>query len=273
MTRKERVISNLSQYPDVRKFLGNAVRKRLEIEGYTRGMLTAHLMDEPSEPDLTRLERVLQLGEKQCTDFKQIFKERELPNKDLAIDAEIINILAEVKAFEVLYGHHFEDIKKIRPAQEKTVDFTAAQKGQNFAVEVMRLSQSKKKSKKKEPAYLVNIENAKFTVKLIDGQDNIPIFKNIIRYAVQKKSTQITDFCQRQQGQWEGILFLSIGRDYFIANKYAAHYLFELAPRSTLEALKSEFDPLMQNTQNRYLKHIIITTGKYNDKVIIYPNL
>jgi len=271
MTRKERIISNLSQYEYTRKFLGNAIRKRLEIRGYTRGMLTAHLLDgEPSKTDLTRLEYVLQLGEKYCTDFKHIFKERKVPNKDLAIDGEIINTLAEVKAFEVLYSNHFEDVKKIKPTQGKAVDFTATQKGQNYAVEVMRFGLTQ--SKKKEPRYLINIENSKFIVQLINGQDNVPIFRNIIRYAIQKKFPQIKDFCQKQQGQWKGILLLSIGRDYFIANKYANNP-FNLTPSSTLYALKSEWDSIIQNTQYEYLKHVVITIGKDLDKVIMYPVL
>src|SRR3989338_5928072 len=116
MTRKERVISNLSRYPNIRKLLGNAVRKRLEIKGYTRGILTAHLLDGEPSKDLERLEQVLQLGEKHCTDFKGIFKEMNLPNKDLAIDGEIINILAEVKAFEVFLNNDFEDIKRLKPS-------------------------------------------------------------------------------------------------------------------------------------------------------------
>ncbi len=271
MTRKERIISNLSQYEYTRKFLGNAIRKRLEIRGYTRGMLTAHLLDgEPSKTDLVRLEHALQLGEKHCTDFKHIFKERKLPNKDLAIDGEIINTLAEVKAFQVLYSNHFEDIKKIKPTQGKTVDFSATQKGQNYAVEVMRFGLTQ--SKKKEPRYLINIGNSKFIVQLINGQDNIPIFRNIIRYAIQKKSPQVKDFCQRQQGQWKGILLLSIGRDYFIANKYANNP-FNLTPSSTLDALKSEWDSIIQNTQYEYLRHVVITIGKDLDKVIMHPAL
>ncbi len=271
MTRKERIKSNLSQYKHISKFLGNAIRKRMEIRGYTRGMLTAHLLNgESSRKDLERLEHALQIGEKHCADFKHIFKERKLPNKDLAIDGEIINILSEVKAFEVLYSNHFKDVKKIKPIQEKTVDFTASQKGQNYAVEVMRLGLTQ--SKKKEPRYMVNIENSKFAVKIINGQDNIPVFRNIIRYAIQHKFPQIKDFCQRQQKQWNGILLLSIGRDYFITNKYATNP-FNLTPNPTFQALKSEWDSIIQNTQYDYLKHIIITIGKDSDKIIIHPPL
>lgn len=234
-------------------------------------MLTAHLLDgEGSKADLERLERVLQLGEKHCADFKHIFKERKLPNKDLIIDGEIINTLAEVKAFEVLYSNHFKDIKKIKPTQRKTVDFTATRKGQNYAVEVMRFGLTQ--SEKKEPHYMINVENSWFAVKVINGQDNITVFGNIVSYAIQNKFHQIKGFCQRQQGQWKGILFLSIGRDYFVANKYA-HIPFDLAPKSTLEALKSEYDSLMQNNKCEYLKYVIITVGKDINKVIINPNM
>jgi len=271
MTRKDKILSNLKEYEYIKKYLGKAIRDRLEIRGYTRGILTAHLYDgESSKVDLTRLERILQLGEKYCNNFGYIFKERQLPNKDIAIDGEIINTLAEVKAFEVLYSNHFEDLKKIKPTQEKTVDFTAIREDQNYAVEVMRFGLTQ--SQKKEPKYLVNIESSKFTIQLINGQDNIPIFRNIIRYAIQKKFPQIKGFCERQQGQWQGILLLSIGRDYFIVNKYANNP-FNLTPRSTLYALKSEYDSIIQNTQYEHLKHVVITIGKDLNKAIVHPPL
>lgn len=271
MVREDRIINNLSKYQFIKKFLGNAIKQRLEIEGYTLGILTAQLLNgEQSESDLKRLDYVLKLGGEHCIDFKYIFRERNLPNKDRAIDGEIINMLAEIKSFEVLYDLGFEDITKVKRGQEKIVDFTATKNGKNHAVEVTRLGLTQ--SEKKEPKYLVNMENTYFSIKMISGQDNIPIFRNIIRYAIQNKYPKIKAFCQRRDGEWNGILLISIGRDYFIANRYAQNP-FNMTPKPTLGALELEWDSLKQELEYNYLKHVIITIGKGLDKVIIHPAL
>ena len=280
MTRKERVISNLSQYPHIGKFLGNAIRKRLEIRGYTRGILTAHLLDdELSKKDLERLEQVLQLGEKHCIDFRRIFREMNLPNKDLAIDGEIINTLAEVKAFEFLYSNQFEMVKKIRRTQKRTVDFFAVKKGMNYAVEVTRLGLAQ--TDRKKPVYLVkdkipphNIPGIRELVGeffLISGKDNISRIIEAIRDTINKKLPQMKDFCQIQGDNWNGILIISTGRDYFVVNKYTKTE-FEMHPNAVEEALKKVWGLLIEERGDfNYLHHVVITIGKDLGKEIIYP--
>jgi hypothetical protein len=60
-----------------------------------------------------------------------------LPNQDRGIDSEIINILAEVKAFECLHKNGFRDITKMKRKKDaKTVDFTAKRNNQHYAIEV-----------------------------------------------------------------------------------------------------------------------------------------
>lgn len=271
MRREDKILLNLPKYDFIKEYLQKIVNQRLLVRGYTFGVLTAQLLDgEDSQLDLKRLDNALRLGKEYCTDFKNIFKERALPFKDRLIDKEIINILAEIKAFEVMYNHSFSNITKVKRTQEKTVDFTAIRNEYNYAIEVIRLGLTQSKSK--EPEYLMDVGNRHFSLKMIGGADSIPIFRNIIRSALVSKYPQIEEFCQRKGNEWKGILFISTGRDYFIANRYAQN-LFNLTPKATSTALMLEWDSLKNNSGYDYLKHIIITMGKDSDEVIVYPEL
>lgn len=283
MTLKERVMNNLAEYKYINKYLGNTIKERLETRGYTRGMLTARLLyNEPSETDLVKLEHILQLGETHCADFKHIFEERKLPNKDIAIDGEIINTLAEVKAFEFLYEQDFSDITKIKRKKDtKTVDFTAKRNGQNYAVEVTRLGLAQ--TDRKKPKYMVQdrlphhnilgIRQLEGEFFLISGKENIPRIGESIFDTIGNKYTQIREFCQAQSNHCKGILIISTGRDYFVMNKYARTE-FEITPKAVEEALKKVWNLLIEEQGNlKYLHNVVITIGKDLKKAIIYPEL
>ncbi|MDO8716073.1 MAG: hypothetical protein Q7J73_04625 [Dehalococcoidales bacterium] len=291
MTRKERIISNLSQYPNVRKFLGNAIRKRVEIKGYTRGMLTAHLSDGECG-DMERLEKVLHLGEAHCTDFKTIFMEMNLPRKDLAIDGEIINTLAEVKAFEVLYKRDFSDIKRIRPGKNKTVDFTATRNGQSYTIEVTRIGIPVSPKKQSEPLQSTNLtDNAGNLLaairmytpdtkkKLITNNDtknqkemsNDEIWFYSFESAVKTKYKQLERYISNSNENKRGIVFLSVGRDYFVMGKYTREDMFL---RSTLQCICQRlFCELKEKESSSYLHHLIINLGKQDKELYIFPDL
>jgi len=287
MTLKESIISNLSQYEYINKLLGNAIRKRLAIRGYTRGMLTANLLDGGiSKKDLESLEYVLQLGEKHCADFKYIFKERKLPNKDLAIDGEITNILAEVRAFEFLWQRGFRDICKIRRKPDtKIVDFTARKDNQNYAVEVTRLGLAQ--ADRKKPRHIIEDDLIRYTVSednkligelvgkwfLTSGKENTPRIMEAIRDAIHNEYPQIKDFSKIQGSDWRGMLFISTGRDYFVMNKYARAE-FEMHRNAVEEALKRVWDLFQEEREDfRYLHHTVIMIGKDLGKTIMYPEL
>ncbi len=274
MTHDAEIIkSNLGKYPFIKKFLGNIIKQRLGIECCEYGMLTGQLLDgEPSKPDLERLENVLQLGQAHCTDFKLIFQERELPNKDRAIDREIINILAEVKAFEFLHGHGFRNITKIkRKPSIKTADFTAVRNNQYHAIEVTCLGLAK--SDRKKPKY--NKLSRPPLLVMIDSKEP----KNRSRIAedvydkIVDKYPQIKEFCQGQTDTWEGMLIISNGRDYFVAGRHE-NRLYELQPHTIATVLKQEWELLKEGQEDyEYLHHIVITMGKGLEKAIIYPEL
>lgn len=256
----EIIKSNLEEYPFIKRFLGDIIDQRLAIEDYEYGMLTACLLDEPSKPDLQRLESVLQLGEKHCADFKTIFHERTLP-KNKGIDGEIINLLAEIKAFEYLHHNGFKEITKVKRRQDvKTVDFIATRNGENYAVEVTRLGLAS--SERKKHKYLLKKKYMGAEITMVSGQNNIEPIRNQIRDAVENEYPQIKAFCKSRGGTWKGILVISIGRDYFIANKYVSTLMY-LTPKSAKEAAKQEWESLKERPGDyKFLNHVVITMGK-----------
>jgi hypothetical protein len=250
-------------------------------------MLTAHLL-EPTEwtkSDLDRLEEGLQLGKAHCTDFQLIFQERELP-KDATIDGEIINILAEVKAFEFLHKHGFRDIIKLRREQDaKTVDFTAKRNKQIYAVEVTRLGLAQ--ADRKKPRHMVEDNLIRHTISgenklvsecvgkwfLTSGKENIPRIIETIRDAINSKYPQIKEFCQIQGGDWNGMLIISTGRDYFIMNKYAKTE-FEMTQNAVEKALREVWNlRRYEQGEHKYLHHVVVTMTKDLSQAIIYPRL
>ncbi len=281
---KQKMMSNLNQYKYIDKFLGDIIRKRMTIKGFTRGMLTAHLLDsnESTKSDLDKLEHILQIGNSCCEGFNFIFEESKLSNKDVAIDGEIINILAEVKAFEILSHNGFKKIKKIKRSKiTKTVDFTAKINGQNYAVEVTRLGIAQ--ANRKKPVYLIKdkihphnmpgIRELEGEFFITSGKDNIPRTEETIRDAINNKFSQLKGFCKTQDGNWKGIIVISTGRDYFVMNKYA-NTEFEMHPNSVREALKNVWNLLNKEHGNfKYLQHIVITIDKDLSRTIIYPDI
>ena len=268
----ELIKSNLQNYPLIKCYLEDIINQRLKIECYEYGMLTAQLLDgEPSEPDLTRLEDVLKVGEAYCIDFKSIFDERNLPNKDKDIDSEIINMLAEVKAFEFLHRQGFRDIARVkRKKGTKTVDFTAKRNRQNYAVEVTRLGLAS--SKRKQPELDKLSKPPRLTIIFSNEPQNIKRVAEDISDEVIDKYPQVREFCQRQAGVWKGILVISNGRDYFVASRYE-NKLYELEPSTVRRILEQEWKLLKEGQEYECLHHILITMGKNLEKATIYPEL
>ncbi len=282
----EIIKSSLDKYPLIKKYFGKIIEQRLAINDYEYGMLTAQLLDEHSKLDLERLEDALELGEKnQCTNFEAIFHERALP-EDKSIDGEIINLLAEVRAFEFLHWQGFRDIAKIKRKQgARTVDFTAKRNNDNYAAEVVRLGLAQ--ADRKKPKHMVEDNLIRHTIsgedKLVgevvgnwfisSGEQNIPRIIETIRDTITNKYPQIKNFCQTQGGDWKGMLIISTGCDYFVMNKYAKTE-FEVTPKAVEEAVRKLWNLLDKDQVDRkYLYHLVIATGKDLDKTIIHPSL
>jgi len=274
MTEESKIIwSNLEKYSYMKIFLGNIINQRLAITDCEHGMLTACLLDEPSKPDLERLDHALQLGKSLCTNFKMIFGIGRLPQNPEQADGRIIDMLAEVKAFEFLYNWEFKDITYLRQkADTRTVDFTARINGDNYAIEVTRLGLPQSDTKK--PVYLAKGSSPNQGILewfLISGSDNVPKFKKTIAAAIENEYRQVEEFCLKQSGVWKGIVIISVGRDYFVT-KYARRDL-DMFPNRIRETVKDVWNMLKENQKSsyQYLHHVAVILGKTLDKVLIHP--
>ena len=223
------VKSNLKKYPSISKYFGRIIKQRLRIECFTYGVLTAHLL-EPTEytnVDLQRLEAILQVGEKYCKDFSRIFSGKHLSDDSVIADGQIIDVLAEVKGFELLHNQGFSEIYNVKRSSFKTVDFIAKRNEKKYAIEVTRLGLSQ--SEKKQPQFTNKISSLKYDkcedatgweLSIITAGNNVDRLKIEIEDAINKKHEQIQQFCESQKGAWNVILLISSGRDYFIMKKY-----------------------------------------------------
>lgn len=273
----EIIESNLEEYPFIKKFLGKIIKKRVEIECFTHGMLTANLLDRCCKPDLEGLECVLKLGESYCRDFKRIFQGRGLSKQSQIADGQIVDMLAEVKAFEFLYNQGFKNISSIRrTATTKTVDFTSQKGKENYAIEVTRLGLAQSTEKQPVQAYKVDTLTYE-TCGDADGYRstckteglNVPRLAREISDAINNKYVQIKDFCQREEDKWKVILFISSGRDYFPMRKYE-NKEYEDTPDSDFRTAITDICRELGN-QVSYLDYIVITRGKDLGKAIVYP--
>lgn len=282
MTQETEIImQNLEKYSFIKEFFGNIIKQRLQIECYTHGMLTAHLLEltELTKFDLERLEIVLQFANSCCNDFELISKEVKLSQYQDA-DAKIVDMLAEVKAFEFLCRHGFRNITKTRHSSDvKTVDFTTTRNKENYAIEVTRLGLAQ--SDKKQPAYSFKVSTLKydakcedadgFEVSMIDEKLNKERIEREIYDAIGHEYPQLREFCQTNNGTWKGILFISSGRDYFAARKYE-NKAYEITPKEDFyEALEQVWQNIKAEQKDKYLHHLVITRGKDLAKAIVSP--
>lgn len=274
---------NLEEYPFIKKFLGNIINQRLKIECFTHGMLTANLLEltELTKLDLSRLECILKFGESDCRGFKQIFQGKGLSKQTEIADGQIIDILAEVKAFEFLHNQDFHDIANIkRVAGVRTVDFIAQRNGRNYAIEATRLGLAQ--SAEKQPAHAYEVDTISYTkcgdangfrISMMTQGLNVCRLKSEISDAISSKYLQMKEFCKSRTDIQMGMLFISSGRDYFVMGKYE-NKEYEITPNQDfLTVLTDIWKSPAQEDLKDYLHHVVITRGKDLNRAIIYPSL
>ena len=272
----ETIKSTLESYPFIKKFLGKIIHQRLGIECYTHGMLTANLLLN-DEVNLKRLECILKLGDSHCKDFKRIFGGKGLSKVSKIADGQIIDLLAEVKAFEFLHSRGFKNIANVkRLTGARTVDFTAQANGEDYAIEVTRLGLAQ--SEKKQPAHAYEVDTISyakcedangFRVTMITEGLNVCRLTREISDAIGNKYAQMNDFCQKKGGGWKGIIFISSGRDYFLMGKYE-NKKYEITPNKDFQAALAEIWKELKG-QASWLSQIVITRGKDLTKAIMFP--
>lgn len=275
----KRVECELAGYPFIRKYLGRVIKLRLKLADPEHGVVGSLVDDDQrSREDLKRLEYALQLGESHCQNFKQIFQRRGLSQDQERADGIILDMLAEVKVFELLYSQGFENITYLeQKGPLKNVDFTATKNSCYYAVEVTRLGLPR--SSRKEPVYLAKgriphhdipgVRNLEGEFFVIAGPDNVPAFEETFAEAISRKYPQIREFCERQAGGHGGILTVSVGRDYFVS-RYARPDM-HMFPRADYQALKLAWESQREHVR-RYLHHVVFIPGKNLDKALICPS-
>lgn len=276
MTQEATIIANLSRYPLIEKFLGDIVRQRLGIEGYENGILTAQLLDEHYKSDMQRLEQALTVGGSNCKSFEWIFHIGKLPQNQEIADARILDMLAEVRAFEFLYNIGVKNTSYLsQKSKSTTVDFVTEIGNDRNAVEVTRIGLPKSTKKKSifiaEDSERIKLKNRELDVtwSLISGEDNRPTFKKTIGDAIDAKYLQVKQFCQIQSETWKGVITISFGRDYFVT-KYARRDL-SIFPEKIKEAIEMIWRE--QKNVYKYLDYVIFLLGKNLDRAFIYPDL
>lgn len=283
MTQEAEIIMrNLKKYPLIKEFFGNIIKQRLQIECYTHGMLTAHLLElnELTKFDIERLEIVLQFGNSCCENFDFIFREDKLAQYEDA-DGKIIDMLAEVRAFEFLCRYTFKDISKIRQSlKSKTVDFISKRNNINYAIEVTRLGLAK--SDEKQAVYDHRVSTLKWSkcedASGVEGRlppkegINVERIKTEIYDAIDKKYAQLSEFLEDKDNSWKGVLLISSGQDYFIVRRYENKGYEDANVNDFIDALEQIWKFMKAEGRDKYLHHLVITRGKDLKKVVIYPH-
>jgi len=282
MNREEKLKSVLKYYyPYIDEFLGEIIEQRLKTLGYENGVLTSQLLtaarkapvhnkdeyleDEELESesfeldsDLYNLEETLGYGEEHCKGFNLIFQNINLAQYQDA-DTRIMEILAQVKAFEFLSKLGFRHTTKVDQQQNKLpVDFVAYKSPEYYAIVVTRLY------------------SAQYIEDHRTGHDSdyvIKVLKTDINNAINQKCQQMEEFCRSRVGIHRGIVFISSGRDYF-GNKKHENRLYGLPLIKIIPVLNKEWVARKGGQERyKYLHHIVITTGRNVRKAIIYPRL
>jgi len=275
---KSIVLNKLQEYPLLNNYLGRLIQQRLEIKGYEYGALTANLIcaEENNDLSLTEIENALKIGGKHCDGFEDIFRIGKLSkNPDIA-DGRLLDLLAEVKTFQLLYTIGADNIVYLHQKSiSMTVDFTSIINNERYAIEVTRLGLPESDNKKIEPTLERQILDdngdllGEFT--FITTQDSEDPLQNTLKAAVLREYKQIKQFIQNEQIYNKGILVISIGRDYFVS-KYARRDAF--LPRTNQAALKKTIDDLYSNSgvSRDYLRHTVFIPGRPYPDIYIYPS-
>jgi hypothetical protein len=264
MIARDKIISNLEKYQLIKKYLRGIIEERLSTNDYHLGILTGSLLDnsvDNNRTDLESLNYILEMGEKHCIDFRKIFQISLPPDNP---DSRIIDMLAEVRAFEFLFNTSFEDISYLpQKAVSATVDFTADKNRNHYAIEVTRLGLPQ--SEKKKPKY----EEKNNLFSMIIGKDNYPKWEQTINDAIENEYKQVKRFCQAKRGTWNGVIFISRGRDYFVHKDTRGDMYL---PKTLKVIVQDVFNNLKEANQYKYLQHLILAFGKQESQILTCPS-
>jgi len=215
-----------------------------------------------SEEALDLLDSHLQAAAKQCVRFAELIAEkRKLPSDLNEANKVILDKLAEIRAINGLLSLGFAEIEFT-----KAPDFAASYQNGRFGIEVTRLGSSEGKR-----------SQAWDSRKDFGGGSSIGwmsqygavtnALEEAIYREIEGKSAQL-----KVSGN-PGIVWISLGRDYFMARKYelegigAARNL-QLTMRSAVERV---MDSISTTGLYRHISHAVLSPGRDLVDVVVPP--
>jgi len=259
--------SELSEYPLIDKYLGRIIRRRLNLSCPEKGVLIAELLDDEDESKqrLRHLEDVLCLGDQLCENFGDVFKSG-LPEDARDADARILDLLAEIEAFDYLYRNAFTKIAHIlRTPANPTPEFTALRHGYCYAVEVKRPHIPQSECKKVKPFVRKGIISG-----FASGDAHGPLvatFKDVVKDA----HKQIEGFCLAENEYYRGIVIMSAGLG-FVGSLGLTRGVFSvLRNKPYKNAICQTWGELKEGSNCPYLQHIVFLRKRASEFIV--PNL
>ena len=257
----------LNKYPVFKKYFHSLIRKALQASIPERNVLIRLLSDlaPESKESLKQLEDVLELGDSNCTAFKEIF--HNIGNHGVAdlgkTNDFIHDVLTEVEAFEYLHSQNFTDIGYIPPnSVQSTPDFTAYRDGYQYAIEASRVNLPQSEHKQVKPFF-----RNRWIKGLGSDEAKEPFFNTLFPKYENKYLKQVEPFCRA--GGYCGIVILSTGDRFFVSQWTRDE--FTMLPRTTEDALIRVWQKLKKNNHCPYLHHIVFVVRR-RGSTYTYPN-
>ena len=252
--------STLQRYPHISRWLGTWLSQLERMgEGDDYKVIVTELANEERYRErLTALDNDLGIASIICKNFASVLNEKSsLPQKVDDANVTILDKLAEIRAVSGLYCRGFGQIEFVH-----TPDFAAQLGGKRFLIEVTRLGHAPGKRSdvyEQQGGSLPVGFKLGLMVERGKGQDALSaaIYNAVIHEYAQLKKGRAVDW---------GIVWISLGRDYFVAGKYEQEGvgLFQRMERTTRGSLDDVICELKKTvSQGLYarIKYVVLSKG------------
>jgi hypothetical protein len=250
-------------YPEIRRWLRPwLVQRIIHSEDYQV------LIDELENAhgyarELGLLESDIQLAAKACSEFENIIQEKaKLPPLNDEANKSILNKLSEIRAIGGLCRLGFKELRSL-PAPGP--DLSGLRNNQRYLIEVTRLGSSQGKRSRVWDAHETLYDGTAFGTMSQSGSAPRAIRDAIYR-EVEAKSRQL-----RTAGPGFGIVWISLGRNYFIAGKYelSGVGVMKNMRRTMAQALIGAVDDLQSTGLYTHIGHVVLSLGRDLEDLVV----
>ena len=213
--------------------------------------------------DLGLLESDLQLAASSCFNFRNVIQEKaKLPPGNDEANKSILNKLAEVRAIAGLCRLGFTELRSL-PAPGP--DLSGLRTNKQYLIEVTRLGSSEGKRSQVWDAHDTLPDGTAWGTMSQRGSAPIAIHEAVYR-EVEEKSRQL-----RNAGPCLGIVWISLGRDYFIAGKYelSGVGVMKNMRRTMTEALIGAVADCQSTGLYAHIGHVILSLGRDLEDLVV----